>query len=211
MAGLGTAAHATVSQAERIDGFMQAHSGAPCLYTIAKNIASQRPVFEGYGGQETAIPNFTAAFQRAVGISAAMNIKPIMEAQCPAVDFLRQFSKDAGRKPLKISAEARKRLEHHDWPGNIRELRNLLERVAYLCPNDKVDAADLAFILRPAKADGKQFGNLNLADATDGFQREHIQQAIEKAGGHMGEAAKILGLHRPNLYRKMRMLGMEAK
>ena len=125
--------------------------------------------------------------------------------------FLRQFSKDAGRKPLKISADARKRLEHHDWPGNIRELRNLLERIAYLCPNDKVDAADLAFILRPGKAEGKSYSDLNLADATDHFQRDHIQQAIDKAGGHMGEAAKILGLHRPNLYRKMRMLGMESK
>ncbi len=125
--------------------------------------------------------------------------------------FLRQFCKDAGRKPLKISAEARKRLEHHDWPGNIRELRNLLERVAYLCPNDKVDAADLAFILRPAKDEAKSYSDLNLADATDHFQREHIQQAIDKAGGHMGEAAKILGLHRPNLYRKMHMLGMDTK
>jgi Nif-specific regulatory protein len=125
--------------------------------------------------------------------------------------FLRQFSRDAGRKQLKLSAEARKRLEHHDWPGNIRELRNLLERVAYLCPGDKVEAADLAFILRPAKADSDRFSDLNLADATDAFQREHIQEAIDKAGGHMGEAAKILGLHRPNLYRKMRMLDMEMK
>jgi transcriptional regulator with GAF, ATPase, and Fis domain len=125
--------------------------------------------------------------------------------------FLRQFSRDAGRKQLRLSAEARKRLEHHDWPGNIRELRNLLERVAYLCPGDKVEAADLAFILRPAKADADRFSNLNLADATDAFQRAHIQEAIDKAGGHMGEAAKILGLHRPNLYRKMRMLSMEVK
>jgi Nif-specific regulatory protein len=128
-----------------------------------------------------------------------------------AEHFLHQFCKQAGRKPLKLSAEAKKRLEQHDWPGNIRELRNLLERVAYLCAGDKVEAADLAFILRPGKADAERFANLNLADATDAFQREHIQWAIDKAGGHMGEAAKILGLHRPNLYRKMRMLGMEAK
>ena len=125
--------------------------------------------------------------------------------------FLQTFCKNAGRKPLKIGAEARKRLEQHDWPGNIRELRNLLERVAYLCPNDRIEVADLAFILRPAKGnDSERFAELNLSDATDAFQREHIQQAIEKTGGHMGEAARVLGLHRPNLYRKMHMLGMKT-
>jgi transcriptional regulator with GAF, ATPase, and Fis domain len=128
-----------------------------------------------------------------------------------AEHFLRQFSRDAGRKSLKISTEARKRLERHDWPGNVRELRNLLERVCYLCPQDKIEAADLAFTLHPGKADTDRFADLNLADATDAFQREHIQEAIDKAGGHMSEAAKILGLHRPNLYRKMRMLGMDVK
>lgn len=125
--------------------------------------------------------------------------------------FLHQFCKQAGRKPLKLSADARKRLEQHDWPGNVRELRNLLERVAYLCPGDKVESTDLAFILRPVKDDGSgRFADLNLSDATDAFQREHIQQAIDRAGGHMSEAAKALGLHRPNLYRKMKLLGMEV-
>lgn len=128
-----------------------------------------------------------------------------------AEHFLKQFCRDAGRKPLKLSAEARKRLEQHDWPGNVRELRNLLERLAYLCPGDKIEASDLNFILRPGKAnDMDRFSEMNLADATDAFQREHILQTIKRAGGHMGEAARLLGLHRPNLYRKMKMLGMKT-
>ncbi|MBI3411791.1 MAG: sigma-54-dependent Fis family transcriptional regulator [Planctomycetes bacterium] len=128
-----------------------------------------------------------------------------------AEHFLRVFCKDAGRKALKITAEARRRLEQHEWPGNVRELRNLLERIAYLCQGDKVEAVDLAFILRPGKDEAVRFTELNLADATDAFQREHIQQAIERTRGHMGDAAKLLGLHRPNLYRKMKMLGMNPK
>jgi Nif-specific regulatory protein len=128
-----------------------------------------------------------------------------------AEHFLRQFSREAGRKPLKLSAEAKKRLEQHDWPGNIRELRNLIERVAYLSSSDKVEAADLAFILRPAKDDGQRFAHLNLTDATDAFQRHHIQQAIDRAGGRMSDAAKLLGMHRSNLYRKMQLLGMDPK
>jgi transcriptional regulator with GAF, ATPase, and Fis domain len=129
-----------------------------------------------------------------------------------AEHFLRDFCKQAGRKPLKLSADARKRLMAHDWPGNVRELRNLLERIAYLCPNDKIDDTDLAFILRPTSDDaGRRFSGKGLAEATDAFQREHIQQAIDRAAGNLAQAAQILGLHRPNLYRKMRMLGMETR
>jgi Nif-specific regulatory protein len=124
--------------------------------------------------------------------------------------FLQQFCREAGRKPLKLSAEAKKRLEQHNWPGNIRELRNLLERVAYLCPGDRVEADDLAIIVRPAAIEEDRYGDLTLRDATDQFQRDHILRAIERAGRNMSDAAKLLGLHRPNLYRKMRDLGMET-
>jgi Nif-specific regulatory protein len=127
-----------------------------------------------------------------------------------AEHFLTLFCKDAGRKTLKFSAEARKRLEQHEWPGNVRELRNLLERVAYLCPGDKVDVADLAIIERPGADVAGPYREMTLAEATDAFQREHIQYAIERAKGNVSEAAKLLGLHRPNLYRKMKLLGMET-
>jgi Nif-specific regulatory protein len=126
-----------------------------------------------------------------------------------AEHFLQQFCRQAGRKTLKLTAAAKERLAQHEWPGNVRELRNLLERLAYLCPNDKVEVADLAFILRPGSDDeANAYGNLPLADATDAFQRDHIQHAIERARNNMSEAAKLLGLHRPNLYRKMKQLNM---
>jgi transcriptional regulator with GAF, ATPase, and Fis domain len=127
-----------------------------------------------------------------------------------AEHFLEQFCRDAARRPAKLSAEARKRLEQHDWPGNVRELRNLLERVAYLCPGDKVEASDLAFILRPAAKEDEDdlYAGMGLSDATEVFEREFIKKAIEKAGRNMSEAAKLLGLHRPNLYRKMKLLKM---
>jgi transcriptional regulator with GAF, ATPase, and Fis domain len=121
--------------------------------------------------------------------------------------FLQQFCKGAGRKPLKLSADAKKRLEQHNWPGNVRELRNLLERVAYLSQGERVEAADLAIIVRPAALVEDKYGDLPLREATDQFQRDHIQRTIERAGQNMSDAAKLLGLHRPNLYRKMRDLG----
>jgi DNA-binding NtrC family response regulator len=68
----------------------------------------------------------------------------------------------------------------------------------------------LAFILRPSANDKTGFSNSSLNDATDEFQRQHITKAIERAGGNMSDAARLLGLHRSNLYRKMRMLQMEV-
>lgn len=128
-----------------------------------------------------------------------------------AEHFLQQFCREAGRKTLKISAEARKRLQQHEWPGNVRELRNLLERIAHLCPHDKIEADDLAFIIRPAADGVNRYAELTLSDATAAFQRDHIQHAIQRTSGNMGEAARILGLHRPNLYRKMKLLGLDGK
>jgi Nif-specific regulatory protein len=130
-----------------------------------------------------------------------------------AEHFLKAFSAQARRRPPKFTAAARKRLLAHDWPGNVRELRNLMERLAYLAPaeQDKLDAPDLAFILSPATpAAGAMSLDLPLAEATEQFQTEYIKQHIQRARGNMTAAAERLGLHRSNLYRKMRQLGMDT-
>ncbi len=128
-----------------------------------------------------------------------------------AEHFLADFCRKAHRKPLKFSAAARTRLESHAWPGNIRELRNLMERLAYLSTGDKIEADDLAFILSPGgESPALVATDLPLAEATDRFQIEYIKKNIERAGGNMSEAAKRMGLHRSNLYRKMRQLGMHT-
>ena len=127
-----------------------------------------------------------------------------------AEHFLNEFSRKARRKPPKLSATARKRLLQHAWPGNVRELRNLMERLAYLSQGDKVEAEDLAFILSPGAPTGEAFNyDLPLSEATDRFQIEYVKKAIDRARGNMSDAASLLGLHRSNLYRKMRQLGME--
>jgi Nif-specific regulatory protein len=128
-----------------------------------------------------------------------------------AEHFLREFAKRAGRRPPKISAAARKRLESHTWPGNVRELRNLMERLAYLTFGEKIEAEDLAFILSPGAATPALVdAGLSLNDATHEFQKTYIQQSIDRARGNVSQAAKNLGVHRSNLYRKMRQLGMET-
>jgi Nif-specific regulatory protein len=125
--------------------------------------------------------------------------------------FLREFSRRAGRRVPKFTAAARKRLESHTWPGNVRELRNLMERLAYLTSGDRIEAEELAFILSPAAANSAAIdAGLTLNDATHQFQEKYIKQTIERARGNVSQAAKNLGVHRSNLYRKMRQLGMEV-
>ncbi len=127
-----------------------------------------------------------------------------------AEHFLGDFCKKARRKVPQFSEEARQRLAAHPWPGNIRELRNLMERLAYLSSDDRIEAKDLAFILSPGGAApviSGASGTLN--DATTEFQAEYICQTVERCDGNMSRAADELGLHRSNLYRKMRQLGMD--
>jgi len=123
--------------------------------------------------------------------------------------FLEDFSKKARRQVPEISADARRRLESHPWPGNVRELRNLMERLAYLSTEDRIEVEDLAFILSPRGTSPLVATyDQTLPQATQQFQVAYIKQAIERAGGNMTEAASELGLHRSNLYRKMRQLDM---
>ncbi|MGN6547907.1 MAG: helix-turn-helix domain-containing protein [Aureliella sp.] len=113
---------------------------------------------------------------------------------------------------MTLSTAARERLRAHAWPGNVRELRNQMERVAYLSAGPVVEENDLAFVLSPTQtADAKSMpGTMTLNDATDSFQRDYIRRHVEAAGGNIAHAAQRLGLHRSNLYRKMRQLGMET-
>ena len=128
-----------------------------------------------------------------------------------AEHFLDDFCKRARRNLPLFSASARKRLTEHAWPGNVRELRNLMERLAYLSTGDRIESEDLAFILSPRSgASLVSDFDQSLSEATSQFQVQYIRRAIDGSEGNMSRAAARLGLHRSNLYRKMRQLDMEA-
>jgi len=129
--------------------------------------------------------------------------------------FLEQFCCKARRKPPAFTAAARSRMLGHAWPGNVRELRNLMERIAFLSPDDKIDAGELSFILSPHQTpggpdDSSIAADLPLTEATRQFQADYIKRTVERARGNMTEAAERLGLHRSNLYRKLRQLGEDT-
>ena len=80
--------------------------------------------------------------------------------------------------------------------------------MAFLCPHDRVESEDLAFILSPDRDSVTEATDLGLTDATARFQQEYIRRMVKRVQGNMTEAARLLGLHRSNLYRKMRQLEM---
>ena len=105
-------------------------------------------------------------------------------------------------------------LSSYSWPGNIRELANLVERLSILS-GPVVDAPAVRQVLRapfsPPSAPmspGTQLGR-PLSDALDDFERSFIGAALAQADGNMAEAARILQTDRANLYRRMRRLGLE--
>lgn len=126
-----------------------------------------------------------------------------------AEHFLNQFCVQAGRTVPKLTDDAKQRLLRHAWPGNVRELRNSMERIAYMSASDQVSADQLAFVSSPrGEGDMDTWETLPLTEATRRFQRRYIERLVKRSRGNMSEAANLLGLHRSNLYRKMRHLGM---
>jgi len=130
-----------------------------------------------------------------------------------AEHFLSTFCAKARRETPKISSSAQSRLLSHRWPGNVRELRNMMERLAYLSDGDQIRPEDLAFVNAPQKENNQASLAMDfpLTEATKEFQIQYIQYHVDRCGGNMTEAAEKMGLHRSNLYRKMKQLGMSEE
>jgi DNA-binding NtrC family response regulator len=116
-----------------------------------------------------------------------------------------------------VSEAAMARLSAHGWPGNVRELLHVLERAAVMSTSEVLDEGDFdvpagAPVVAAALAAplGAEPDDLNLKRATDALERRYIQKAIERAGGNRAEAARLLGIGRPNLYAKMKDLGLAS-
>ncbi|MDR0355242.1 MAG: sigma 54-interacting transcriptional regulator [Deltaproteobacteria bacterium] len=108
-----------------------------------------------------------------------------------AEHFARKFSADP-QNPIKISSEAFKLLRAYNWPGNIRELENVVERAAVLCgPEGVVFARHLPVWLQDRE---NPVEPKTLVDAVAALEKRLISEALEATGGHVTQAAKMLGL-----------------
>jgi len=120
--------------------------------------------------------------------------------------FLGELASRAGKAIREISPGALDVLKAYHWPGNIREIKNVLEHAIIMADGDVIAEIDLpAFLRSSPKSNGAaaDFGELSLAD----LERHHIQRLLEKKSD-LGTVAKILGIGRTTLWRKMREYGL---
>jgi DNA-binding NtrC family response regulator len=118
--------------------------------------------------------------------------------------FLQNFSCDFGGREYRISNAAARALQSYSWPGNIRELRNVLERAALLCDDQLIAEHDLQFE-RASLADNA-FGDM---DATlEEMEKQHIQHVLSGEGWRVDAAARRLKVPRSSLYQKIKRYGL---
>lgn len=123
-----------------------------------------------------------------------------------AAEFMRELAVVAGVPARRFATGAIECLKAHDWPGNVRELRNLVERLLIMAPGDEIAQADVRpHLEHPGVRAG--LSGVPLRVAREHFEREYITEVVRSCGGNMSQAARVLGLERSHLYRKLRALG----
>jgi DNA-binding NtrC family response regulator len=120
-----------------------------------------------------------------------------------AGELLRDLGRDLKRGPLTLSEAAVARLQGHSWPGNIRELRNVLERAALGVRQGEIAAGDLRF----DEMTGPEAGGQTLQDV----ERQEIVRALDQERGRVVQAARRLGVPRSTLYVKIRTYGIDLE
>jgi DNA-binding NtrC family response regulator len=131
-----------------------------------------------------------------------------------AVDRLVEQDKLPYRR---FSIGAQNVLRHHSWPGNIRELKNLVQRVLILGTGDEVDSREVEAAMGAAQAASGSAGlpgvsfDQPLRDARDAFEKAYLEYQLEKHGGNVSQMAEEAGMERTHLYRKLRDRGIEIR
>jgi two-component system nitrogen regulation response regulator NtrX len=119
--------------------------------------------------------------------------------------FLCEFCARNNFKPKKFNPMVFEPLEDYGWPGNIRELRNTVERMAILTRGDVLESDSVPVEIRVARSAG---GRGNLREAKESAEREHILRALEESKWNVSSAARVLGMERTNLHKRIRALGL---
>lgn len=126
--------------------------------------------------------------------------------------FNRKFSTANKKTPKVFSRDALDALQNYSWQGNVRELRNTIERVVIMLQKDRVTESDL-----PALGSGEPFTPPAAAfrfqsfrEASEQYQREYIRRKLAEAEGNVTKAAEAMGVDRSHLYRRMRALGIQV-
>ncbi len=120
--------------------------------------------------------------------------------------FLEDFCVRNGFRRKVFDNDVWDAFENCKWPGNARELRNVVERMAILSHGDTIGAAAIPLELRLPQREGGQRSTVQ--EARDVAEREHVLRALDDAGWNVSSAARALGMERTNLHKRIRALGL---
>lgn len=132
--------------------------------------------------------------------------------------FFAYYAAEQGIQPPLISEEASAALQAYDWPGNVRQLRNVVERTIILTPREELDQIEAAMLPEEVLG-GKLGGNGNVAalmgaplrEARENFEREYLAIQIRRFSGNISKTATFIGMERSALHRKLKLLGMAER
>jgi len=125
--------------------------------------------------------------------------------------FNRKFSFDNGKDPKRFTDDAIDALQRHLWLGNVRELKNTIERVVIMVAKDKIDVVDLPPLGTDGEIPAATFRFPSFKAAIDAYQREFIQHKLNEFEGNVARAAESMGVDRSHLYRRMKSLGIQGR
>ena len=134
--------------------------------------------------------------------------------------FLARFAAERHMSTPSMSEEAMAALQAHDWPGNVRQLRNIIERTIILAPGDRVACIDVDLLPPEVLENQNAMGGSTAAvaimgsplrEARESFEREYLKIQIRRFSGNISRTASFIGMERSALHRKLKALGIGDK
>jgi len=134
--------------------------------------------------------------------------------------FLARFAGERRMGAPAISEEAMAALQAHDWPGNVRQLRNIIERTLILAPGDRSSCIEVDLLppevlenQAPMSGAGSAMAIMGspLREARESFEREYLKIQIRRFSGNISRTASFIGMERSALHRKLKALGIGDK
>ncbi len=132
--------------------------------------------------------------------------------------FFARHASEQGIPPPGISPEAIAAMQSYDWPGNVRQLRNVVERTIILAPRERLGRIDADML--PSEIAGTRIGGdtnssalmgVPLREARENFEREYLKVQIRRFSGNISKTASFIGMERSALHRKLKLLGMAER
>jgi two-component system nitrogen regulation response regulator NtrX len=136
-----------------------------------------------------------------------------------AEHFMRRASETGGMPVRRIGPDAMTALQSHEWPGNVRQLRNVIEWLLIMAPADpqmpiRADMLPPELVDRtPPALQGAgqtEFLSLSLRDAREEFERQYLEAQVNRFGGNISKTATFVGMERSALHRKLKSLGVQG-